>query len=202
MKTWVEREARRIQKAITLIRPGLSKPGGVWADLGCGDGIFTLALHSLVGPDGEIYAVDRDRHALDALMRHFAESYPDAVIHPLQDDFMRPPALPPLDGILMANSLHFTPAKAAVLRQLAPLLKPGGRLIVVEYNTSRGNSAVPYPLDERGFLKLAGEAGLRDARVIARIPSSFLGEMYAGLAWALHLSRSLDIYLPSALKGF
>ena len=88
----------------------------------------------------------------------------------------------------MANSLHFTPAKAAVLRQLAPLLKPGCRLILVEYNTSRGNSAVPYPLDEHGFFEMAGEAGLRDARVIARIPSSFLGEMYAGLAWAMRRS--------------
>lgn len=58
MSTWVEREARRIQKAVTLIRSGLSGPGGVWADLGCGDGIFTLALHSLVGLGGEIYAVD------------------------------------------------------------------------------------------------------------------------------------------------
>ena len=72
MSTWAEREARRIRKAITLIRPGLSGPGGVWADLGCGDGIFTLALHSLVGPGSEIYAIDNDRHALDALMRHFA----------------------------------------------------------------------------------------------------------------------------------
>ena len=185
MNTWVEREARRIQKATALLGPGIPMPGGMWADFGCGDGVFTLALHSLIGPDGEIYAVDRDRHALDALMRHCAESSPDAVIHPLQADFTRPLTLPPLDGLVMANSLHFAQAKAVVLRQLASLLKPGGRLIVVEYNTSRGSSAVPYPLDERDFLKLAGEAGLRDARVIARIPSSFMGEMYAGLAWAI-----------------
>src|SRR4030067_678375 len=154
MNTWIEREARRIQKATTLLGPGIPMRGGVWADLGCGDGIFPLARHSLIAPDGEIYAVDRDRHALDALMRHCAESYPDAVIHPLQADFTRPLTLPPLDGIVMANSLHFAQAKALVLRQLAPLLKPGGRLIVVEYNAARGNSAVPYPLDEHGFLKL------------------------------------------------
>lgn len=182
MNTWAEREARRIQKAVALLHPGIPAPGGVWADLGCGDGIFSLALQSLIRPGGEIYAVDTDRHALDALMRHAAESDPDAVFHPLHADFTRPLVLPPLDGIVMANSLHFTQAKTVVLRQLAPLLKPGGRLIVVEYNTSRGNSAVPYPLDERGFLVLTDEVGLGDARIVARIPSSFLGEMYAGMA--------------------
>src|SRR4030067_1950613 len=104
MNTWIEREERRIQKATTLRGPGISAPGGVWADLGCGDGIFTLALHSLIAPDGEIYAVDRDRHALDALMRHCAESYPNAAIHPLQADFTRPLALPPLAGPVLGHS--------------------------------------------------------------------------------------------------
>jgi len=58
-------------------------------------------------------------------------------------------------------------------------------LIVVEYNINRGNSAVPYPLDDQSFLKLAVQVGLREARIISRIPSSFLGEMYAGLALTL-----------------
>ena len=51
---WAQREARRIQKAITLLRPGIPGPGGVWADIGCGDGIFTSALYALIQPDGEI----------------------------------------------------------------------------------------------------------------------------------------------------
>jgi len=182
MSTWAEREARRIQKAVALISPGISTPGGVWADVGCGDGIFTLALHSLTRPGTEIYAIDKDRDALDALMRHAAESIPDAVIHPLHADFTHQLALTALDGMLMANALHFTQAQTAVLRQLVALLKPGGRLIVVEYNTLRAHSAVPYPLDERSFLALTGAVGLRDARIVARIPSSFLSEMYAGLA--------------------
>jgi hypothetical protein len=61
------------------------------------------------------------------------------------------------------------------------LLKPGGRFILVEYNASWGNFAVPHPLDEDGFLALAGEVGLRQARILARIPSTFLGEMYSGM---------------------
>ena len=184
MSLWAEREARRIEKARGLIQPGLPGPGGVWADLGCGDGIFTSALRTLVQPDGEIYAVDKDQRALRALARNFAESYSHAPLHLVYADFTRPLALPPLDGLVMANSLHFVKDKAPILAQLIRLLKPGGRLIVVEYNTGRGNFAVPYPLDETGFLALAGAAGLREAHILAKIPSSFLGEMYSAAASA------------------
>jgi ubiquinone/menaquinone biosynthesis C-methylase UbiE len=180
---WAQREARRIQKAIALLRPGIPGSGGVWADIGCGDGIFTSALYALIQPDGEIYAVDRDQFALDALAHNFAESYLDATLHTLRADFTRELILPALDGIIMANSLHFVADKVPVLTRLIRLLKPAGRLIVVEYNTSRGNPAVPYPLDEHGFLEL-GQIGLREARILSRIPSSFLGEMYAGMGLA------------------
>jgi ubiquinone/menaquinone biosynthesis C-methylase UbiE len=49
----------RIEKARTLLGPAIPGPGGVWADVGCGDGIFTTALYSLIQPGGEIYAVDK-----------------------------------------------------------------------------------------------------------------------------------------------
>jgi ubiquinone/menaquinone biosynthesis C-methylase UbiE len=174
----------RIEKARTLLQPGVPGPGGVWADIGCGDGIFTVALYTLIGSEGEIYAVDKSQRALTALVRHLAESYPDAKLHLVRADFTRPLALPPLDGLLMANALHFVKEKRPVLARLAGRLKPGGRLIVVEYNTSQSNYAVPHPLDEDGFLKLAHEAGLREARILAKIPSTYLGEMYAGLGLA------------------
>jgi len=182
LSAWAEREARRIRKARALLQRGVEKAGGIWADLGCGDGIFTSALYTLLQPDSEIYAVDKSRRALHALARNFAESYPEAVVHPILADFTLPLSLPPLDGLVMANSLHFVRQKRPALTRLAGLLKPGGRLIIVEYNTTRGNYAVPHPLDEAGFLKLATEVGLREARIIARIPSTFLGEMYAGSA--------------------
>lgn len=184
MDTWAIREARRLGKARILIRPGVEGLGGVWADLGCGDGIFTAALYTLLGPGCEIYAVDKSRRALEALTRNFVESYRETPPHPIQADFTQSLSLPPLDGLLMANSLHFVRRKKSVLTQLVKLLKPGGRLILVEYNTSRGNFAVPYPLDETGFLALAREVGLCQVRILNKIPSTFLGEMYAGMGLA------------------
>jgi ubiquinone/menaquinone biosynthesis C-methylase UbiE len=174
----------RIQKASKLLRPGIpSRSEGLWADLGCGDGIFTAALFNLLRRNSEIYAVDRSQRALNALKRHFSKRYPEAVVHPVRADFTRTLTLPRLDGIVMANSLHFVREKAAIVAQTAALLKQGGRFIVVEYNTNRGNYAVPFPLDEGAFVRLATEAGLVQAEIVSRIPSTFLGEMYAGIAF-------------------
>jgi ubiquinone/menaquinone biosynthesis C-methylase UbiE len=180
---WSEREARRIEKARILIRSGVPDAAGVWADLGCGEGIFTSALYTLLPVTSEIYAIDRDRKSLQSLARNFAESYANATVLTRAGDFTRPLDLPLLDGIIMANSLHFVRDKAPTLDLIKKLLKPTGRLIVVEYNTDRGNSAVPYPLSDTAFLKLAQSIGLRDAQILNRIPSSFLGEMYAALSF-------------------
>ncbi len=174
---------RRLRKPYALLPNCLGETRGSWADLGCGDGIFTLALCDILGPEVEIFAVDRDREALGNLRHRFRKRSPQARMTPLQADFTRPLPLSPLDGMLMANALHFVPdrEKMGLLHRLARQLKPGGRLIVVEYNTDRANPAVPYPLDEAIFLRLAKEAGLRDSRICARVPSTFLGEMYAGV---------------------
>jgi len=51
---------------VTLLRGGVSAPGGVWADLGSGTGAFTLALSDLLGLSGTIYSVDKDPGALAA----------------------------------------------------------------------------------------------------------------------------------------
>ena len=175
----------RIEKARTLLRPGVPRgEAGVWADLGCGDGIFTAALSSLLCPGSAIYAVDMSRRALRALMRQFAEHYPEAQISVIRADFTGALALPLLDGVVMANSLHFVAQKRPVLTNVTALLKPAGRLIIVEYDTNRSNYAVPHPLDENGFVQLARTAGLCRPRIISRIPSTFLGEMYAGMALA------------------
>ena len=59
--------------------------------------------------------------------------FPDRRVHYLAADFSRPLALTPLDGIVMANSLHFIKHadKERVLRQIIDYLKPGGRFLTV-----------------------------------------------------------------------
>ncbi len=88
--------------------------------------------------------MDRDRGALDAL-RHEMGRYPETGLAVVVADFTRPLELHDLDGVVMANSLHFVRHKKPVLEAVRSMLRPGGRLIVVEYSTDRANPWVPHP---------------------------------------------------------
>ncbi len=169
---------------VNLLRPANLPPGGVWADLGAGAGAFTLALRELAGPQVEIHAVDRDGSRLEELERLWRERFgDDARLHLMQADFTRPLELPVLDGMLMANSLHFFKDKEKVLRQIGTLLKPGGRLLLVEYDTDGGNIWVPHPLSFATWRGLAPRAGFTEPRLLATRPSSFLRGFYSAVAF-------------------
>jgi SAM-dependent methyltransferase len=175
---------------VNLLRGGVlpgdasRHPGGVWADLGSGTGAFTLALADLLGPNGEIYSVDRDARALRAQEAALRDRFPDTAVHALTADFTRPLDLPPLDGIVMANSLHFVEprCKEGVVRLVKSYLRPGGRLILVEYNVDTGNLWVPYPLSYGTWELLARRCGFATTRLLATVPSRFLREMYSAVS--------------------
>ncbi len=167
---------------VYLIQNGIPAAGGEWADLGSGQGAFTLALADLLGPGAIIHSVDRDAGALRAQRRAMEARFPAVSVRYQVADFAQPLDLPPLDGLLMANSLHFLRDKAPTLRRLVALLKPGGRLVLVEYNADRGNRWVPYPLSYETWRGLAERCGLEGTRLLATVPSRFLGEIYAALS--------------------
>ena len=168
---------------LRLLRPGVERDaGGVWAELGAGDGAFTLALAELLGPGATLYAVDRDQHALERGAAEVTRRYPAVNLRPLVADFTARLELPPLDGLLMANSLHFVRDKEPLLRRLLPLLRPGGRFVLVEYNVDRGNLWVPHPLSYETWAALAVRVGLQQPTLLATTPSRFLGEFYSALA--------------------
>ena len=166
---------------VALLRGGIAGPGGVWADLGSGTGAFTLALADLLGPTAEIYSVDKDRGALKEQERAMRARFPAVTVHYLAADFSRKLELPPLDGVVMANSLHYQRDKDAVLQLVRGYLRPGGRLLLVEYNADRGNPWVPYPLSYSTWEAVARQNGFAETRLLARVPSRFLNEMYSAL---------------------
>jgi ubiquinone/menaquinone biosynthesis C-methylase UbiE len=162
-----------------LLQKGIRGPGGVWADLGSGTGAFTLALADLIGPTGNIYSVDRDRNALREQERAMRTSFPTVHVEYIAADFTQQLDLPSLDGIVMANSLHFVRRKDPILQLVRSYLRPQGRLILVEYNTDRGNPWVPYPLSYPTWQTLARQNGFVSTQLLERKPSRFLGEMYS-----------------------
>ena len=168
------------QDHVHLLQPADLNPGGTWADFGAGSGAFTLALRELVGAEANIYAVDKDRARLSELEEAYRARFGDSTnLHIVTTDFSRTLDLTPLDGIVMANSLHFFKDKEKVLRHVRNFLKPGGILLLVEYNVDTGNPWVPHPLSFESFRTLAPRAGFNEPRLLAKHPSSFLHEFYS-----------------------
>ena len=170
------------QDHVRLLEKGIAEKGGVWADFGSGAGAFTLALADLIGPTGSIYSVDKDRGALKEQERAIRNNFPGITVHYINADFTQRLALPALDGIVMANSLHFLRQKDAMLQLVRSYLKPGGRLLVVEYNADRGNMWVPYPFSYGTWEELARKNGFSHTRLLTTVPSRFFGEIYSAIS--------------------
>jgi len=168
---------------VALLRDGIAGPGGVWADLGSGSGAFTLALAELVGPTAHIYSIDKKKNSLRRQEQEMRTRFPGTSLQTITADYTRSLDLPPLDGVVMANALHFQRHKEGVLQLIYNTLRPGGRLILVEYNVDRGNFWVPHPLSYPSWEKLAGRNGFVGTRLLWTRPSSFLREIYSAVSY-------------------
>jgi SAM-dependent methyltransferase len=175
--------------AIELIRDAVGGRGGVWADLGAGTGTFTRALSALLGAGSTVFAVDDDARAERALRELSASASGDVRVIAVNADFTQPLALPglvgggaQLDGILLANALHFISDPQRALSRLVEHLRPGGRAIVVEYDRRKASQWVPFPLPASRWPRLAESAGLAEATITATRPSSYSGIIYTAVA--------------------
>lgn len=167
---------------VRLIERGIERgSGGVWADLGSGGGAFTLALRDLAGPAVEIWSVDQDAGSLRMQQAQMERQFPGTALRTMTADFTRPLSLPPLDGIVAANSIHYVRDRAGLLRGWRRYLKPDGRLILVEYDSDDGNRWVPYPVSFASLPRLASAAGLAPPELLRTYPSRFLDGMYGAL---------------------
>lgn len=149
-----------------------------WADLGCGTGTFTLALAALLPVPSIIHAVDKD----EAALRNIPNQHHQIIIEKHQGDFIKTDFLfNNLDGILMANSLHYVKDKITLIQTLQTYLHENGCFLIVEYETSFANPWVPYPIRFQALERLFAEAGFNLIQKINEIPSRYQGKMYAAL---------------------
>jgi SAM-dependent methyltransferase len=174
-------------EAVDLIQDVIPNHHGTWADLGAGSGTFTRALAELIGPRGTIYAVERDAQALETLQDLALWPREGARVIPVQADFTKPFEFPglgekSLDGILLANALHFVRDAEEVLERLVARLHIGGRVALVEYDGRKPNRWVPYPISMERWDRLAATAGLSQPIVATTRPSAYGGALYASAA--------------------
>lgn len=167
---------------VNLIKKAITKRGGVWADFGSGEGAFTLALRDLAGKDVEIYSIDTDKERLKKQKEAFASLFPESKVNFIQADFINDLDLPLLDGIVMANSLHYVENQHSFLTSMQKYLKPQGKLVLVEYSIDVSNQWVPYPLSFPSFAHLAQEVGFKNVELLEKIPSTYWEEMYSAQA--------------------
>ena len=175
--------------AIELIREAVGGRGGVWADFGAGTGTFTKALSAVLGAGSTVFAVDDDARAVRALRELSMASSGGARVIAVNADFAQPLAFPgvvdgktQLDGMLLANALHFVRDPERVLSRLGEHLRPGGRAIVVEYDRREASRWVPFPIPASRWPRLAQSAGLAEPSITATRPSSYSGVLYTAVA--------------------
>jgi ubiquinone/menaquinone biosynthesis C-methylase UbiE len=131
---WLDRREREDEEepdlAMRLIRVAR---GSTVADLGAGSGYFTLRLARAVGPMGRVYAVDIQQGMLDLLQKAVAREKLVNVVPVLGavDDPKLPAAS--LDLVLMVDVYHEFSQPQAMLQRIREALKPGGRLVLLEY---------------------------------------------------------------------
>ncbi len=150
-----------------------------WADLGCGTGTFTLALADLLAPGSTIHAMDEDASAL----RKIPREHKGVSITTHRGDFTdRTWPFANLDGILMANSLHYVADQAAFIRRCEPRMTLPRRFLIVEYDTDESNRSVPYPVSKRKLTSLFTDAGYSSIARLRSWPSVYRrAALYAAL---------------------
>ena len=135
----------------------LIDPGALWAalnlspgitllDLGCGQGNYSLAAADLVGPAGLVYAVDLWEEGIAALKAR-ATREGRANLKPLAAGADQVPIdSHSADVVLMATVLHDLAeagTEAGALAEVARVIKPGGKLAIVEFHKIDGPPGPP-----------------------------------------------------------
>lgn len=148
------------------------KPGMHVADLGSGSGLFTRPIARAIAPGGVAYAVDIDEALLTIVNRGAKEAGIDniATVQATADDSR---LTKPVDLIFICDTLHHIENQRAYVKRLRQHLKPGGRIVVIDF-TDRwpaGHEPMRYSLDQLdGWMK---DAGLSRTRSFDWLENSF-----------------------------
>ena len=134
---WVntfERDGREVyDRRHAIVDASEVRPGMVVADIGAGTGLFTRLFAQRVGPQGRVYAVDISRPFVTNVLRTSRELGFDNVegIVNNQKNTMLPPAS--TDLAILVDTYHHFEYPATMLSSIYAALKPGGRLVVIDF---------------------------------------------------------------------
>jgi 2-polyprenyl-3-methyl-5-hydroxy-6-metoxy-1,4-benzoquinol methylase len=84
--------------------------------------------------------------------------------------------------MLLANVLHFVDDQTSVLARLAQRVKPGGRVVFIEYDRREASRWVPFPISAEDLPRLAAAAGLSAPKIVGRKASAYSGDLYVAVS--------------------
>lgn len=166
-----------IIEARKMIETGIpTSENSLWVDLGCGAGTFTYALAGLLKTSNKIIAIDRQLQKLEKELEGCEIEFRKSNIESDPFSFQQ------VNGILMANSLHYVRDQSSFIKKLKNQLTKDGRIILVEYDTETSNQWVPFPVSFNKAQKLFCENGFKAVKKIGERKSVYnSGLMYASL---------------------
>ena len=172
--SWLERPEREEEERTDLLLQELKlKAGDAVADVGAGSGYFSWRMAKIVGDRGAVYAVEIQQEFLDLLMGNMKKRGVGGIVKPVLGTVQDPKlADGSCDLILLVDVYHEFDFPYEMTRAMAQALKPGGRLVFVEY---RGEDpAVPIkPLHKMTVAQLKKEMSgqaVKFDEVIASLP--------------------------------
>jgi ubiquinone/menaquinone biosynthesis C-methylase UbiE len=136
-----ERGEAKVVMELAQLRPGMTV-----ADLGAGEGYYTVRLAEAVGAEGRVLAQDISREALDRLGRRVERERLENISIKLGD--IDNPQLPPdsFDRIFMVHMYHEVTEPYAFLWNMWPALNADGQIVVVESESRVGSHGIPHTL--------------------------------------------------------
>lgn len=153
----------------SFIEAGIQPQLGKWADLGAGSGNFTLALQQILAEGSQIYALDKN-----PMMLYRIETVEGIKTIPVDADFTQTLDLPPMDGMIMANALHYTADPVAVLKNILVHLKEGGTFLLAEYDRENPIPTwIPFPISWAKFQDIAPQVGLSQPKLLSSRSSDY-----------------------------
>jgi SAM-dependent methyltransferase len=110
------------------------RPGNRLLDLGCGPGDAALALAADVAPGGEVVGVDRSAAMVAVAQERAGEA--DGIRFVTGDALALDEPDGSFDAVRCERTLQWVPDPAAAVAELARVLRPGGRLVVIDSDWS------------------------------------------------------------------
>ena len=170
---WLEREEREREERTDLLLPALAiEPGMTVADIGAGTGYISRRLAAQVGTGGVVYAVDVQPEMV-GMLRTMVSSSKLLQIRPLlgaADDVRLPAAS--VDVALMVDVYHELAYPREVLASIVRALKPGGRVVFVEYRAEDPRVPIKavHKMSEAQVRREASASGLSWVRTAGGLP--------------------------------